>query len=77
MSIDESDAMIAPKSEDKNRVMSWLRDNLENAYIRAGGDHIVVTTQAKQVERLLDTAMYAFTHDNGHAVELQAISSGK
>ena len=76
MSIDESDAMIAPKSEDKDRVMSWLRNSLENAYLGAGGDHIVVTTQAKQVERLLDTAMYTFTHDNGHAVELQANCSG-
>jgi tripeptidyl-peptidase-1 len=69
MTIEEIDSMIAPKVEHKASALKWLKENLSKAAtITDLGDAIRVRAPAKDVERLFDTEMYLFNHDNGHLI---------
>jgi len=68
MNIDDISAMIAPKPEHVKVTKDWLKMLSERAYVEVRGDSIKVRAPVKDIEKLLDTELYAFTHDNGHLV---------
>jgi len=66
MSMDEISQMIQPKPEMKAAVLKWLESNLETAQIEDRGDALKVRATAQEVEKLFETELNTFTHDNGH-----------
>merc|ERR1719237_1417668 len=61
--------MIAPKAEQKSAVMQWLKNNLDaSALIDDRGDSLKVRATAREVEKLFDTELNIFTHDQGHQI---------
>lgn len=64
---DDVDAIIAPLPQHVEEVMSWL-GGMRGASIFPAGDHIKVRASAGEVERLFQTEVFLFNHDNGHLV---------
>jgi len=67
MSIEDIDAMIAPLTEHKYAVTTWLAD-LPGAIVTDRGDSIKVRAPARAVEQLFDTELHLFTHEAGHMI---------
>jgi len=65
--VEEIDAMIAPKEEHVASVQSWLKSSLSSsAKIEMRGDSVKVHSTAKDAEKLFNAEMHIFTHENGH-----------
>ena len=67
MELKDINAIIAPLSEQKAAVASWLKD-LPNAVVKDQGDSFDVRAPGKTVKRLFDTEIHLFNHDNGHLI---------
>lgn len=67
MALDEIDSLIAPKSDDKEAVRSWLSE-LPGAVVTDRGDSFKVRAAVKGVEHLFDTELHLFSHDYGHLI---------
>jgi tripeptidyl-peptidase-1 len=67
LSREEVDSIIAPSAVDVETVTSWL-GGLRGARVMPAGDHIKVRAPAGEVERLFETEVFLFNHENGHLI---------
>jgi len=67
MTLEDIDAMIAPLSEHKAAVNTWLAE-LPGAVLTDRGDSIKVRAPARAVEQLFLAELHLFTHDHGHNI---------
>lgn len=61
--------LIAAKPEDMGTVKKWLKASLAtDAVVTTSVDGVEVRCSTNDVERLFDTEIFSYTHDNGHAL---------
>lgn len=70
MSKDDIGALTASKSEDMTVVSKWLEDHLTHgdSRVEKGTDVIEVWASVHDTERLFNTEINVFSHDNGHVI---------
>lgn len=69
MSKEAIGTLVGSRSEDLSRVSSWLKESLsKDSNIKQTADAIEVRCSMKDVEKLFETQVYIYVHDNGHMV---------
>lgn len=69
MTVDEINGLVGAKAKDLKAVDAWLRAGLsKDAHVEASADAFEVRCSVQDVERLLETEIFIFSHENGHTI---------
>jgi len=68
MSKEEISNLVASKAEDVDTTKKWLSSLTKDATITHSADAVEVRCSVAEVEKLFETEIYIYVHDNGHMV---------